>query len=438
MTKAKVVADESLSPAALPATTTVGIAPDLVGLAVELELLDPLDGNPRRGDVDAVARSYGEFGQRKPIVARHTHDGRGEVLAGNTQLAAAKQLGWPAIAVVWVDDDDLRAKAFALADNHTAELGSYDTVALAEMVGLVAADAELLGATSYTAADLAELNARARQGRTDVDDIPELDEAEPVARPGDRWRLGEHRLICGDARDPAVIAALLAGDEPQLMVTDPPYGVELDLAWRQAWDGAPRIGPTSIEGDEIADWSPAYELVPSIRVAYVWHAATHSATVIAGLQRVGFEVAYQIVWDKQFHAFGHAAAWYRWAHEPCVVVRRNGSLPWYGDHSQGTIWRAPSPRQPQAAEERVDHPNQKAMAVIEPPIENHLRGGELVFDPFLGSGTTLLAAEIHGRRCLGVEIDPKFVDLIVARWEAFTGAKATREAGVVEAAPAEV
>jgi ParB-like chromosome segregation protein Spo0J len=135
-----------------------GIAPDLAGLAVDIGRLDPLDGNPRRGDVDAVARSYAEFGQRKPIVARRVGDtGRGEIIAGNTQLAAARQLGWPEIAVVWVDDDELRGAAFALADNHTAELGSYDRVALAEMIGLVAAEPDLLAATAYTADDLARL-----------------------------------------------------------------------------------------------------------------------------------------------------------------------------------------------------------------------------------------------------------------------------------------
>jgi hypothetical protein len=134
-----------------------GIAPDLVGLAVDIGRLDPLDGNPRRGDVDAVARSYTTFGQRKPIVARRVTGDRGEVIAGNTQLAAARSLGWPEIAVVWVDDDDITGSAFALADNHTAELGSYDRVALAEMIGLVAAEPGLLAATAYTAADLASL-----------------------------------------------------------------------------------------------------------------------------------------------------------------------------------------------------------------------------------------------------------------------------------------
>jgi len=424
---------------------THGIVPDLVGLAFPIDRLDPLEGNPRRGDVDAIAGSFAEFGQRKAIVARHTADGRGEVTAGNHALAAATRLGWTDIAVVWVDDDDLRAKAFALADNHTAELGSYDRVALAEMVGLVAAEPDLLAATAYTAADLAELNAYARRGDDDPDDLPDDDDVDTVAQPGDLWLLGDHRVVCGDARDPAVIAGCLSDAEPALMVTDPPYGVDLDLDWRAdvthrvgyGLGGTPanNTGATSITGDDTADWSAVYELVPSVRVAYVWHGATNVGPVVAGLARLGFEVAYQVIWDKTVPTMGHGGAWYDWEHEPCLVVRRGKSLPFTGGR-QSTIIRCPSPKRkfgPRSTEEAWDHPNQKPMAVIEPPIINHLRGTEFVFDPFLGSGTTLMAAERTGRRCVGVEVDPRFVDLTVRRWEAHTGATAKREPDVVPA-----
>jgi DNA modification methylase len=430
-----------------PSPAPQRIADDLAELATPLDRLDLLDGNPRRGDVDAVAASYDQFGQRKPIVARRLADGRGEVIAGNTQLAAARKLGWDAIAVVWVDDDDLTSRAFALADNHTAELGGYDTAALAEMVGLVASDPALLAATAYTTGDLAELVARARRGSGDVDALPDGDGVEPVAQLGDRWRLGDHRLICGDARDRTVIAALLDGDEPELMVTDPPYGVELDPRWRDgifqpvgSGEKPYMMAPDGSSRDIITDWSPVYELVPSLRVAYVWFASNKALSVLDGLRRLGFELGYLIIWDKTRPTIGRGSAWYYWAHEPCAVVRR-GKAPFVGTHGMPTIWRAPSPKQhgvsaPEEQDEKWGHPAQKPLAVIEPPILNHLRGGGLVFDPFLGSGTTLIAAEVHGRRCVGVEVEPRYVDLIVRRWETLTGATAVREPGAVS--PVEV
>jgi DNA modification methylase len=421
------------------------IVADLAPLAFPIDRLDALEDNPRRGDVEAVKRSYAEFGQRKPIVARHTTEGRGEVEAGNHQLAAARELGWPEIAVVWVDDDDLRAKAFALADNRTGDLGSYDAKKLAAMVGLVAADEGLLAAASYTPGDVAELIAHARGGFGDADELPEADDGPVTAEPGDRWRLGPHRLICGDARDRNVIDALLEGDEPALMVTDPPYGVELDPRWRDGvyqnvGDGARPYMMSeghrnrTISGDIITDWSPVFELVPSVRIAYVWHAGAKSGQVIAGLERIGFEIAYQIIWDRGRGVMGHGAAWYEWRHEPCIVGRRGkGAFPFLGERRQETIIAAPSPKAVGTGsdEDKWDHPTQKPMAVIEPPILNHLAGGELVFDPFLGSGTTLMAAELHGRRCVGVEVEPRFVDLIVKRWETHTGGTAVREPGVV-------
>ena len=159
--------------------TTNGIHPDLAPLAVPIDLLDPLAGNPRRGDVGAVARSYEAFGQRKPVVARRDGD-RGTVLAGNHQLAAARSLGWDAIAVVWVDDADDVAAAFALADNHVGDLGGYDDRLLAEMLATVADDGNLMAATSYTADDLAALGASA----DDLDAL--LASFEPVDGPGSR------------------------------------------------------------------------------------------------------------------------------------------------------------------------------------------------------------------------------------------------------------
>jgi len=171
--------------------------------------------------------------------------------------------------------------------------------------------------------------------------------------------------------------------------------------------------------------------VPSLEVGYVWHAGVHAAQVANGLIGTGFEIVAQVIWDKGRFAMGRS--WYHWAHEPCWVVRRKHlSVPFLGERDQATVWRAPSPKMSTASgrETEFDHPTQKPALLFERPIANHLRRGEIVYDPFLGSGTTLIAADRLERRCYGFELDPRYCDLILARWEQFTGQAAIRvEAG---------
>jgi DNA modification methylase len=187
---------------------------------------------------------------------------------------------------------------------------------------------------------------------------------------------------------------------------------------------------TTISGDTRVDWSDAFALVPSLEVGYVWHAGVHAAAVADGLVRIGFEIVSQIIWDKGLFAMGRS--WYHWAHEPCWVVRRKGARPRFdGSRDQSTIWRVASPKMIMAGsrEPRQDHPAQKPLILAETPIANHTRPGDAVYDPFLGSGTTLIAAERLSRVCLGMEIEPRYVDVIVARWERFSGRAAVKADG---------
>jgi DNA modification methylase len=187
---------------------------------------------------------------------------------------------------------------------------------------------------------------------------------------------------------------------------------------------------TTVSGDTRVDWSDAFALVPSLTVGYVWHADVHSPAVAAGLERIGFEPVCLVIWDKGLFAIGRS--WYHWGHEPCWVVRRTGAkAPFLGGRDQSTVWRAPSPKMLMAGsdEPKVDHPTQKPVALYEPPIANHLRQGEAVYDPFLGSGTALIAAECLRRRCYGMEIDPRYVEVAIERWEQFTGQKAVKVDG---------
>jgi DNA modification methylase len=260
-----------------------------------------------------------------------------------------------------------------------------------------------------------------------------------VSRSGDLWLLGSHRVLCGDATSVEAVARLLGERKPRLMVTDPPYGIELDSEWRDR-AGLNGCGPaepsylkkrtkghieTTISGDTRADWSDAFALVPSLELAYVWHASKFTREVLDGLLRIGFLHHQQIIWNKGRTVLTRTLYWFQ--HEPCWFVRKKNA-PWYGKAGENsTIWDSPSPKfiMGGADEDKYDHPTQKPVELMRRPILNHLRRGELVYDPFLGSGTTLAAAELNERICYGIELDPKYADVVVARWQTLTGQKAT-------------
>jgi DNA modification methylase len=263
----------------------------------------------------------------------------------------------------------------------------------------------------------------------------------PVSRPGDLWLCGKHRVLCGDSTSADNVTRLLGERKPVLMVTDPPYGIELDSEWRDR-AGLNGFSPaeasymkrrtenhteTTISGDTRADWSEAFELVPSIQIAYVWHASVFTREVLNGLLRIGFLYPQQIIWNKGRTVLTRTHYWYQ--HEPCWYVRKKNA-PWFGKAGENsTIWDSPSPKfiMGGSDEEKFDHPTQKPVELMRRPILNHIKRGELVYEPFLGSGTTLAAAELTGRVCMGIELDPKYVDVIVQRWQTLAGKKAKLE-----------
>ena len=223
------------------------------------------------------------------------------------------------------------------------------------------------------------------------------------------------------------------------METDPPYGISLDSEWRDraGLNGHGTAEPsymkkrteghteTTISGDTRADWSDAYALVPSLEVIYAWHASLHTSEVLAGLLRIGFLYPQQIIWNKGRAVLTRTLYWF--GHEPAWFVRKKNA-PWYGKAGENsTIWDSPSPKfiMGGSDEDKYDHPTQKPVELMRRPILNHTKRGELVYDPFLGSGTTLAAAELTERVCLGMELDPKYVDVIVQRWEQLSGKQAT-------------
>jgi len=314
-----------------------------------------------------------------------------------------------------------------------------------ELIGLELSDLkDLAFDLDLTGFDVAEIDALLAASTNDdgADDAPPLPD-EAVSQPGDLWLCGEHRVLCGDSTSQEAVARLLGDRQPFLMVTDPPYGIELDSEWRDR-AGLNGCGDaqasymknrteghtnTSISSDTRADWSDAFALVPSLQVAYVWHASKFTREVLDGLLRIGFLHHQQIIWNKQRTVLTRTHYWFQ--HEPCWYVRKKNA-PWFGKAGENsTIWDSPSPKfiMGGSDETKYDHPTQKPVALMRRPILNHTKRGELVYEPFLGSGTTLAAAELTDRICYGLELDPKYVDVVVLRWQQLTGKQATDENG---------
>jgi len=389
-------------------------------MSVELRPLDavrPYANNPRQNDdaVEAVAESIRRFGFRQPIVV----DADGVIVAGHTRFRAAQRLGLATVPVhVATDLTPDEVRAYRLADNKTAELASWDDAMLSiELDALRGAgiDWTLLG---FDEEELAKLLAPAgTEGLTDPDAVPEKP-ADPITKPGDLWLLGKHRLLCGDSTSATDVARLLDGAIPSLMVTDPPYGVEYDPEWRMdagLTGNTARMG--KVMNDDRADWTEAWKLFPG-DVAYVYHAGVFASTVQQSLERAGFAIRAQIIWAKDRLALSRGD--YHWQHEPCwYAVREGGKGHRTDDRTQTTLWSIPA-----RDDAGHGHGTQKPVECMERPVRNHL--ADTINEPFAGSGTTVIACERTGRTCMAMELDPGYCDVVVRRWEEFTGRKAER------------
>ncbi|MCX7379886.1 MAG: DNA methyltransferase, partial [Alphaproteobacteria bacterium] len=245
--------------------------------------------------------------------------------------------------------------------------------------------------------------------------------SDPVTRPGDLWLLGEHRLLCGDATSAQDVARLLDGKKPHLMATDPPYGVEYDPTWRNAAGVSDTVRTGRVLNDHRADWREAWALFPG-DVAYVWHAGRHTRTVLESLEAAGFTIRSQIIWAKSRLVLGRGD--YHWQHEPCFYAVRDGKTGhWQGARDQTTLWSIGNGGDEDAA---TVHSTQKPVECMRRPMINNSEAGQAIYEPFSGSGTTIIAAETTGRACVAMEISPAYCDVAILRWQQFTGRDVVR------------
>jgi DNA modification methylase len=370
--------------------------------------------------VATVAASLKEFGWRQPIVV----DEEMVILAGHTRLEAARQLGLTTAPVhIARGLTPAQARAYRLMDNRASENAEWDESLLGLELGDLQGDGFDLALTGFDDTELNRLLAGlgdddgAREGEDDVPETP----ADPVSRPGDLWLLGPHRLLCGDSTVATDVERVLDGVTPLLMISDPPYGVEYDPSWRNQAGAARTRRTGKVLNDDRADWREAWALFPG-DVAYVWHGALHAATVIESLETAGFAFRSQIIWAKERLVLSRGD--YHWQHEPCwYAVKKAGRGHWAGDRTQTTLWQISSRDQ----DADTVHGTQKPVECMRRPILNNSSPGQAVYEPFMGSGTTLIAAETTGRVCLGIELNPAYVDVAVERWQRFTGKAAALE-----------
>jgi len=404
----------------------------------------PYEHNPRLNDaaVDAVARSLQEFGFRQPIVV----DADGVIIVGHTRWRAARQLGLETVPVHVADLDEVKARAYRIADNQTATIADWDMDLLpGELRDLEGAgfDLSVLG---WGQEDLDAMLAEVGGGGGAAEDADEVPEPPKVAltRPGDLWVLGKHRLLCGDSTKPADVDRLLNGEKAALCATDPPYLVDYtgerpDDSGKDWSDTYREVEITDAESFFTGVFTNVLRVLAPHAAIYCWHAHKRQRLIAEVWERLGILDHQQIVWVKPTPVFGRV--FWHFRHEPCMMGWRQGSMPEHdSDHEFSSVWEVDW-----EGKSRIvgnEHPTQKPVEIFARPMRKHTRPGDLCYEPFSGSGSQLIAAESLGRRCCAMELEPVFVDVAVRRWERYTGKTARRygpdgvELPGLEAAPA--
>ena len=370
---------------------------------VNIDKLKPFPRNSRKHSehqVQQVINSIKEFGFTNPILI----DEQNTIIAGHCRLIAAKKLGIKNVPCVTLAGlTETQKKAYVIADNKLALNAEWDIDILLSEVKSLQDENFDIELTGFTLDEIADITPDCvTVGLIDDDAVPDAP-AEPITKLGDIWKLGNHRLMCGDSTMIDDVEKLMNGEKALLMLTDPPYGVKLDQSWRDnALPLDKQLGKGNINkvsNDDRADWLDAYSLFNG-SIAYVWHASKFTDIVKKNLEDCEFDVRQMIIWNKSIMVMGRSA--YHWKHEPCwYAVKKGFDANWKGDRKQTTVWDAISPNNIFAGskEDKTEHPTQKPVILFEIPIKNHTSINDLIYDPFGGSGTTLIACEKTNRKC---------------------------------------
>ncbi len=417
-----------------------------------LRELAPAPYNPRQISPEALAGLRGSverFGLVEPIVFNRR---TGRVVGGHQRLKVLEAMGETQTQVVVVDLPEAEEKALNVALNSPSIAGEFTPELHALIAEIEAALPDLAAALRFDdlAAQMKHLLAdlEPEAGLVDPDDTPEPP-AEPITRPGDLWVLGDHRLICGDSRDPQILARLMDGQRAALFATDPPYGVGYDGTahpvgtearqqgrdkdsvnrdWsgqytdHDAWDHfADRTEFEQFLGDAFS--AASAHLTPDA-AWYTWHASATVTSFLAAWTRVGVRYHQTVVWIKPAAVLGFSL--WNWAYEPCLVGWRQGHKPpvYQVSGEYRNVWECDWEGKARCTDGA--HPTQKPVRLFELPMQKHTRPGQICLEAFCGSGSQIIAAERLGRRCFAVERLPQFVDVAVQRWEQFTGQRAQR------------
>lgn len=388
---------------------------------IATEKVIPYARNPRKNEeaVSKVAASIKEFGWRQPIVVDKDY----VIIAGHTRLMAAQSLGLKEVPIHVAEDlSEAQVKAYRIADNRVADEAEWDydllKLELADL-GNMDMDLSLLGfdpdELDDLLADTDELDGLPSEEDNEVPDV-----VESICKPGDIWLLGDHRVCCGDATSAPTFAKVLAGQQVDMVLTDPPYNVN----YQGKTDKGLTIQNDNMKDGDFRDFiAKVYvNLFACMREGapiYVFHADSEGHHFREGLRSAGLKLSECLIWKKNRFVLGRND--YHWQHEPILYGWKEGAAhPWYSDRSQTTIVEFDRPAK------STEHPTMKPVELLTYLLTNSSKKGDLVWDSFLGSGSTLIACERTGRKCAGLEIDPHYCDVIIKRWEDLTGRKAER------------
>ena len=383
---------------------------------VRIEDLKPYANNARthsKAQVAKIAKSIKEFGFINPVII----DGELNVIAGHGRILAAKELGYEELPCLFVEDlTEAQKRAYILADNKLAlDAGWDEDILRQELIALDEMDFNL-DFTGFSEIEIEELLADDTAAVEDEADLEPPDE--PISQLGNIWDLGGHRLMCGDSTSAESVKKLLDGVKADMLITDPPYNVDYEGGTKKKL----KIINDKMDDDKffwflVDAFAAAKENMKGGAAFYIWHADKQAHNFHRACREVGWQVREILIWDKGTMTLGRQD--YQSRHEPCLYGWSDGAgHAWYGDRKQTTVIQMPKPQKSEL------HPTMKPIALFDYQIKNSSKTGDVILDLFGGSGTTVMACEQNGRKACVMELDPRYCDVIIKRWEDFTGKKA--------------